>query len=241
MEVGIALVWSPTSPAMPGQNLPRVATDDAPPLAFLLPSVGGNEIIAVFDGGRISSDGGVLLAAAADKRIGLIDRMVAWIPDHRDPAQMTHTMAGILRPARGPVPAVIRMPITSTSGAGTRNSTWPVAACRRAVTIWPRNRPCHVGSLVPRRVIADREDLDRNPACSDMATRQPSSPAPARVQECSGLERVPMLGWRSIAPRSRIGRVSPATPEPRPCRTTHSVAVCACPSAGEAPGVRAAA
>ena len=150
MEVGIALVWSSTSPAMPGQNLPRVATDDAPPLAFFLASVGGNEIIAVFDGGRISSDGGVLLAAAADKRIGLIDRMVAWIPDHRDPAQMTHTMAGILRPARWPVPAVIRMPITSMSGAGTRNSTWPVAAYRRAATIWPRNRPCHVGSLVPR-------------------------------------------------------------------------------------------
>lgn len=74
-----------------------LATDDAPPLPFALPSMGGKKITASFDGGRISSDGGVLLLAGIDKRLGLIDTLAALIPDHRDPAQITHTMADILR------------------------------------------------------------------------------------------------------------------------------------------------
>ena len=40
-----------------------LAMDDAPPLPFSLPSISGKKITAAFDGGRISSDGGVLLAA----------------------------------------------------------------------------------------------------------------------------------------------------------------------------------
>jgi hypothetical protein len=39
------------------------------------------------NGGRISSDGGVLLLAGADKQIGLIDTLAAIIPDYRDPNQ----------------------------------------------------------------------------------------------------------------------------------------------------------
>ena len=73
------------------------ATDDAPPLPFSLPSISGKKITAAFDGGRISSDGGVLLLAGADKRLGLIDTLAAIIPDYRDPLQITHTLADILR------------------------------------------------------------------------------------------------------------------------------------------------
>ena len=65
--------------------------------AFFTAEHRGKKITAAFDGGRISSDGGVLLAAAADRRIGLIDTLAALIPDHRDPAQITHTLADILR------------------------------------------------------------------------------------------------------------------------------------------------
>jgi len=72
-------------------------TDDAPPLPFSLPSISGKKITAAFDGGRISSDGGVLLLAGADKRLGLIDTLAALIPDYRDPLQITHTLADILR------------------------------------------------------------------------------------------------------------------------------------------------
>lgn len=62
------------------------ATDDAPPLPFSLPSISGKKITAAFDGGRISSDGGVLLLAGVDKRLGLIDTLAALIPDYRDPS-----------------------------------------------------------------------------------------------------------------------------------------------------------
>jgi hypothetical protein len=66
-------------------------------LPFALPSLCKKKVTAAFDGGQISSDGGVILLAGADKRIGLIDTLAAIIPDHRDPDLITHTMADILR------------------------------------------------------------------------------------------------------------------------------------------------
>ena len=66
-------------------------------LPFSLPSICQKKVTAAFDGGRISSDGGVLLLAGADQRLGLIDMLAAIMPDHRDPAQITHTMSDILR------------------------------------------------------------------------------------------------------------------------------------------------
>ena len=65
---------------------------------FSLPSIGKKKVTAAFDAGQISSDGGVLLLAGADKRLGLIDTLAALIPDHRDPNLITHTIADILRP-----------------------------------------------------------------------------------------------------------------------------------------------
>jgi Transposase DDE domain group 1 len=72
------------------------ATDDTL-LPFSLPSICKKKVTAAFDGGQISSDGGVLLLAGADRRLGLIDTLAALIPDHRAPALITHTMADILR------------------------------------------------------------------------------------------------------------------------------------------------
>ena len=63
-------------------------------LLFSLPSVGHKKVTAAFDGGLISFDGGVLLLAGADKRVGLIDTMAAVIPDHRDPAQILAIACG---------------------------------------------------------------------------------------------------------------------------------------------------
>src|SRR3984957_14601391 len=66
-------------------------------LPFSLPSIGKKKVTAAFDAGQISSDGGVLLLAGADKRLGLIDALAALIPDHRNPDLITHSMADILR------------------------------------------------------------------------------------------------------------------------------------------------
>jgi hypothetical protein len=73
------------------------ATDDDTLLPFSMPSICQKRVTAAFDGGLISSDGGVLLLAGADRRLGLIDTLAAIIPDHRNPALITHTMADILR------------------------------------------------------------------------------------------------------------------------------------------------
>ena len=66
-------------------------------LPFTLPALCQKKVTAAFDGGTISSDGGVFLLAGADKRLGLIDRLAALFADARDPAQITHSMADILR------------------------------------------------------------------------------------------------------------------------------------------------
>jgi len=73
------------------------ANDEHTLLPFSLPSIRQKKVTAAFDGGCISTDGGVLLLAGADRRLGLIDTLAAIIPDHRDPAQITHSMSDILR------------------------------------------------------------------------------------------------------------------------------------------------
>ena len=73
------------------------ATDDDTLLPFNLPNLEKKRVTAAFDGGRISSDGGIFLLAGADKRLGLIDTLAKAFPDHRDPAQVTHSLADILR------------------------------------------------------------------------------------------------------------------------------------------------
>jgi hypothetical protein len=83
----------------PGQNLlPRDNLPCSPPTTIIsCHSLCQKKVTAAFDGGRISSDGGVVLLAGADKRLGLIDTLAAIIPDHRDPAQITRTLSDILR------------------------------------------------------------------------------------------------------------------------------------------------
>ena len=71
--------------------------DDDTDLLFDLPSVGRKKVSAAFDGGRITSDGGVALLALADRRIGIVERIAGLIADPRDPALVTHSLASILR------------------------------------------------------------------------------------------------------------------------------------------------
>jgi hypothetical protein len=66
-------------------------------LLFDLPSVSRKKVSAAFDGGRITSDGGVMLLAQADRRIGIVDRIARLIGDPRDPALVTHSVASIIR------------------------------------------------------------------------------------------------------------------------------------------------
>ena len=66
-------------------------------LSFSLPSVLRKKVTAAFDGGRLSSDSGVMLLALADRRRRVADTLAALIADHRDPVHITHTVADVLR------------------------------------------------------------------------------------------------------------------------------------------------
>ncbi len=64
---------------------------------FVFPAVACKKLTAAFDGGRLTSDGGVMLLAAAERRLGLIDTLAALFPDPRDQSRVVHTSADILR------------------------------------------------------------------------------------------------------------------------------------------------
>ena len=65
--------------------------------AFDFPAVGRKKVAAAFDGGRITSDGGVMLLAAAERRLGIAQQLAALIADARNPLLVTHSVADILR------------------------------------------------------------------------------------------------------------------------------------------------
>jgi hypothetical protein len=66
-------------------------------LPFSLPAVQRKKVTAAFDGGRLTSDGGVLLLAGADRQLGLCVSLASVIPDHRTPWRVTHPLEDILR------------------------------------------------------------------------------------------------------------------------------------------------
>ncbi len=66
-------------------------------LPFCFPVVRRKKITAAFDGGRISSDGGVMLLAQAERRLGIADQLARVIPDERDASRVVHLLPDILR------------------------------------------------------------------------------------------------------------------------------------------------
>lgn len=51
------------------------------------------QIVGGFDGGDISSDGGLMLVSLADQRLGLTGRMAGVIHDRRDPSKVRHQLS----------------------------------------------------------------------------------------------------------------------------------------------------
>lgn len=58
--------------------------------------VKSRDLVANFDGGRISSEGGALLLGAADRAIGLLDRLAACFNDGRAPGRVVHDLRTLL-------------------------------------------------------------------------------------------------------------------------------------------------
>ena len=70
--------------------------DSTLPLPGLSP-VAGKELVARFDGGRLSSDGGLLVLHEIERRLEVADRFAACIDDPRDPGSTVHPVADIIR------------------------------------------------------------------------------------------------------------------------------------------------
>jgi hypothetical protein len=57
------------------------------------PPIAGKAVHAAFDGGRLTSDGGVLVLAEIDRRLGLSERLARCLEDPRSPGRVHHTTA----------------------------------------------------------------------------------------------------------------------------------------------------
>ncbi|OPH15753.1 transposase, partial [Azospirillum brasilense] len=62
-----------------------------------LSPVAGKPVHAAFDGGRLTSDAGVLLLAEIDRRLGVCERLARCIEDPRAPERVQHTLAEMIR------------------------------------------------------------------------------------------------------------------------------------------------
>jgi hypothetical protein len=65
------------------------------PMPGLSP-VSGKTIVAKFDGGLLSSDGGILILREVEQRLRVADRIAACLKDRRAPDQITHSLADII-------------------------------------------------------------------------------------------------------------------------------------------------
>ena len=83
-------------PSMSFPARPPAMVDPTLPLPGLS-SVAGKEIVARFDGGQLSSDGGLLVLREIEQRLKVAERLAACIDDPRDPASTVHTIADIIR------------------------------------------------------------------------------------------------------------------------------------------------
>jgi hypothetical protein len=66
-------------------------------LGFDFPAVERKKVGAAFDGGRLTSDGGVILLVAVERGLGIARILASLIPDRRNPLLVTHGVEDILR------------------------------------------------------------------------------------------------------------------------------------------------
>jgi hypothetical protein len=70
--------------------------EHAPFLPGLSP-VGGKPVHVAFDGGRLTSDAGVLVLAQIERQFGIAERLARCLEDPRDPQRVIHSLAEMIR------------------------------------------------------------------------------------------------------------------------------------------------
>jgi hypothetical protein len=71
-------------------------SDHAPSLPGLS-AVGSKPVHLTFDGGRLTSDAGVLVLAEIERRLGIANRLARCLVDPRDPVRVRHGLAEMIR------------------------------------------------------------------------------------------------------------------------------------------------
>jgi hypothetical protein len=113
-------------------------------LPFGFPAIDRKKLIAAF-GGRITTDGGVLLLGAVERRLGIAAMLARLIADPRNPVFVTHSVDDILRARILAIASATKTPTISTICVPILPSSWPATAGRTAAAICARSRRCRVG------------------------------------------------------------------------------------------------
>ena len=105
-------------------------------LPFDLPAVSRKKVTADFAGGLISSDGGLLLLRAAERRPGLAEVLAGSIREWRDPALVVHALPMMLRFCMCAIACVVtrisslsRLALRVVIPGSCRLSTFETAVC----------------------------------------------------------------------------------------------------------------
>lgn len=64
---------------------------------FVFPGLFGRPVLAQFDEPATTSDAGLLLLKAADRRLGLTERVLPYLPDGRNPSRVRHDTLALLQ------------------------------------------------------------------------------------------------------------------------------------------------
>jgi hypothetical protein len=86
-----------TKPTLRQQENLRLTMQEPIPFLPGLSPVCGKELCARFDGGRLSSDGGVLLLREIEHGLGLAELLSSCLRDKRDPSSTRHSLADMIR------------------------------------------------------------------------------------------------------------------------------------------------
>src|SRR6266704_766587 len=73
------------------------AMDESTGILPGLPVVAGKPVHIAFDGGRMTSDAGILLLAAIEQRLGIAERLADCIEDPRAPERVRHDLSEMIR------------------------------------------------------------------------------------------------------------------------------------------------
>ena len=128
-------------------------------LSFSFPAIHRRKVTAAFDGGRLTSDGGVLLLAQAERRLDVAGQLARCIADPRDPGRVIHSLDSILRTrilaiACGYEDADDLDTLRHDPGFKALLSSskgWRWASCRMDRSVSPAGRPCRAGRMRRRR------------------------------------------------------------------------------------------